>query len=400
MNKLLVSSCIALAAGGLSAATTVSGVTVSQDPATLVVTVQYSLAKESADDPDSVIVTADVKANGVSLAGHLDYLRGDVNKRLSVGGVKTFTWHPQKEGFSGPISSVTVDLKAWRVTNPPDYMVVDLAAKENVWYYENKDLVPFGVTNGLYKTTQLVMRKIPANAVRWQQGKASPTANTGEQKQRWCTLRHDYFMSIYEFTRGQYKLVNGSTSYNDSQDCPVYNIGFETLRGATASYDWPAKGHSVGSSSVIGKLRALTGLQFDLPTGAEWEYACRAGTSGATYGTLADIAWYNKSVNAAQPVGLKAANNWGLYDMIGNVFEYCLDWMSYDAESADTEVEDPQGPSEYTALSNRGNGGRMWRGGCYDYGATYATATYPYTWGKVGTAAVLGFRVCCPVEEE
>lgn len=70
---------------------------------------------------------------------------------------------------------------------------------------------------------------------------------------------------------------------------------------------------------------------FRLPTEAEWEFACRAGTAGPRYGVLDDIAWYrDNSDGRSHDVGLKVANAWGLYDTLGNVFEWC--WDVYDAE--------------------------------------------------------------------
>ncbi|MFM9257784.1 MULTISPECIES: formylglycine-generating enzyme family protein [Rhodococcus] len=75
--------------------------------------------------------------------------------------------------------------------------------------------------------------------------------------------------------------------------------------------------------------RAATGYR--LATEAEWQYACKAGTSGYRYGEIDEIAWYSdNSEGRAHDVGMKAPNNWGLYDMIGNVWEWC--WDLYDPE--------------------------------------------------------------------
>jgi formylglycine-generating enzyme required for sulfatase activity len=107
----------------------------------------------------------------------------------------------------------------------------------------------------------------------------------------------------------------------------------------------------------IEKLNLMTGQRYRLPTEAEWEYAGRAGTTGSYYGgVLADIAWYGTS--KTHPVGEKRPNAFGLYDMLGNVREWCADWYGpYTAEAA----VNPKGPSSGTI--------RIIRGGSFTDGA-------------------------------
>ncbi len=126
-----------------------------------------------------------------------------------------------------------------------------------------------------------------------------------------------------------------------------------------------------------------------LPTEAQWEYACRAGSDGDYAGKLDDMAWYNKnSEDKSHPVGEKQANAWGLYDMHGNVYDWCQDWYGADyyteCEKEGT-VQDPPGPE---------NGSdRVLRGGSWDFSAQYCRSAYRGSAGPGGRGYGLGFRL-------
>jgi sulfatase modifying factor 1 len=141
------------------------------------------------------------------------------------------------------------------------------------------------------------------------------------------------------------------------------------------------------------ELNALEpALRARFPTEAEWELACRAGTTGPTWRgpndqtTLDAIAWYEpNSSGTTQPVGLKEPNPWGLFDMLGNVWEWCSD---YDGEPAASRVVDPTGPASGTK--------RICRGGSFGNTATVISAAFRNSFrpgeahGRVGVRLLVG----------
>jgi formylglycine-generating enzyme required for sulfatase activity len=153
------------------------------------------------------------------------------------------------------------------------------------------------------------------------------------------TITKEFWIGIYPVTHAQWRAVMGAgyrfpKSANSSPDCPV-----ETL----------------GHNECVGFIKKLNTLQSDaefrLPTEAEWEYACRAGTEGPRYGALNDIAWYHgNSGGITHPVGQKDPNAWGLYDTFGNVFERCNDlYFSYSTKPFCIDPR-PTGQSHYTTM--------------------------------------------------
>ena len=140
---------------------------------------------------------------------------------------------------------------------------------------------------------------------------------------------------------------------------PTYNGGWTDQYGKGDKY--PAYYISWNDcDTFIQRLNAKTGLNFRMPTEAEWEYAARGGnkSKGYTYSgsnTIGDVAWYtDNSNNTTHQIMQKQANELGLYDMSGNVWEWCSDWYSSTYYSESAGASNPKGPSTGSYRVNRG----------------------------------------------
>lgn len=154
------------------------------------------------------------------------------------------------------------------------------------------------------------------------------------------TLSSDYYMGETEVTQALWHAVTGysptvsgsswSSDYGKGDNYPAYYISYEDVQ------------------SFLTKLNNLTGETFRMPTEAEWEYAARGGNKSKGYqysgsNTLTEVAWYKEnSSSQSHVVKLKSANELGLYDMSGNVYEWCSDWFGSYSSSSQT---DPVGAS-------------------------------------------------------
>lgn len=198
--------------------------------------------------------------------------------------------------------------------DPPLYCAIDLSGGLKAERYEVEEIV--GVQHigwpNEYKAAKLPLRRIEAGTV--------------------AGIRIDepFFIGVFEVTQKQYELVTGTTpSYLTGNDMnPVEQVSWIAARGG----EWPDGVPK--ADSFMGKLRVKMGLKLDLPTCAQWEYAGRAGaTTKFSYGDSPNDKYAWSAINAnksTHEVGTRLPNKWGLYDMQGNVEEWCLDCNSGD----------------------------------------------------------------------
>ena len=184
----------------------------------------------------------------------------------------------------------------------------------------------------------------------------------------------DYYIGQTEVTQELWKAVMGSSpSYSDYVGAknPVNDVSWNDCQ------------------EFISKLNRLTGGRFRLPTEAEWEYAARGGNkncgykySGSDY-FLGSVAWYkDNSGSEVHPVGSKSPNELGLYDMSGNVWEWCSDWYGDYPSSPQTN---PTGPSS--------GSGRVLRGGCFDHEDFFCRSACRISIGPTDLGSFFGFRL-------
>ena len=178
-------------------------------------------------------------------------------------------------------------------------------------------------------------------------------ADSDEKPTHSVTLS-SYYIGQTEVTQALWKAVMGSNPSNWKGDTlPVERVSWDECQ------------------EFVSKLNRLTGKNFRLPTEAEWEYAARGGSKSRGYkysgsNTLGDVAWYGgNSGSTTHPVATKSSNELGLYDMSGNVYEWCSDWYG---DYATTPQTNPKGPNSGTH--------RVYRGGCWGNDAWFCRVSF------------------------
>ena len=187
------------------------------------------------------------------------------------------------------------------------------------------------------------------------------------------TLTKGYYIGKYEVTQAQWVAVMGNNpSYFKGDNLPVEQVNWYDIQ------------------DFITRLNGLTEKNYRLPTEAEWEYACRGGVQSVHHkysgsNNIDDVAWYwdgETYEGQTHPVGTKLPNELGIYNMSGNVWEWCNDWYGAYSDEAQT---DPQGPVK--------GGDRIWRGGSWSSVAASCRVSFREHASQSNRLHHLGFRI-------
>ena len=407
-TRVLAVTIIAAASMSLSARANalVDNVTIMQGwPFTRNVIINYTLTSDSAA-PVIGVKFYGTTDNGETTFDLSEY--GTLSKDgadgiiKTTGAHKTF-WTPNESFYETVTDGFKVKVEAVEML----YMVVDLSGGTSASSYPVSYLadVPEGGWTDEYKTTKLVLRKIEPGTFSMGSPSNELGRNNATEYQHQVTLTKAFYIGVFEATQKQYELVMGSNpSGNKGDTRPVEGgVAYYNLRGVET---WPGSS-DVSDSSFFGKLRTKTGHSFDLPTEAQWEYACRAETTTAlnsgknlsnetACSEMAEVGRYASNQSDGKggysqhtTVGLYMPNAWGLYDMHGNVWEWCLDWLALNLGT--DPVTDPKGPtSGYNNL-------RVVKGGAWDKAAKESRSARRSGQVYTGTGNAQGFRVALPL---
>ena len=390
-----------------SATPIVSNVRVAQSESRLV-TVNYALAGAPA------VVTMNVQTNAgdgawIDIGGeHVWSLHhdtwspaGDVFRRVEADGEHAFTWRPDRSwpDLKLAAGATRIVVTAWAPEDAPDYMSIELRQNGDVGYYPSADYVPGGVlSNEAYRTTSLLLRRIHARGVPWTMGNQFESDRRADREDvHTVTLTNDYYLGVFEITQRQWTSVGANLRHTivDLHDMrPMTYVSYDDIRDrGNAANAWPAE---PGQDSWLDRARKMVGLALELPSEAEWEFACRAGMpegywgSGTRYGNGYEGRYdRNRGDETTAICGSYRPNRFGLYDMHGNVLEWCLDWGRLDISALNGAVN-----VEQDAHSDV-RGKRIIRGGGWSMASSFMRSSFR-AWNFPNYQVdSYGFRVAC-----
>ena len=328
---------------------------VSQLPWDRRVTVNFTVTPPAGAPTDGILRLELVASNGVD-AVYVSDASVYGGNYCGASGRQTIVWDPTVDHKGVLFSDLTFHLAVAETNVVAPYLSVRLADGHIAYHgmaITNK------ITNERFLTDYMVFRRIPATTSdEWKAlsgGKETFTfggvsndcavlyknaSDLIKEQSREVKLTHDFYMAVYPVTWGQYECLGFTrtggknsagtwlSTYTSGYNAAATHLSYDFLRGAdkTTQYNFPAT-TAVASDSLVGKIRARTGLNFDLPTEAQWEYACRAGSTNAYWFTETDTMPTAESLTShvgSYIVTARPPNAWGLYGMVG----CCHQWTT------------------------------------------------------------------------
>ncbi len=230
-------------------------------------------------------------------------------------------------------------------------------------------------TENLGNNVKLEMVKIEAGE--FEMGSSTKEKNhLNDEQQHTVKLSNAFYIGKYEITQAQWRIVAALPTINIALNSDPSKFKGDNLPVEQVTWE--------EAIEFCERLSKATGQKYRLPTEAEWEYAARAASKSEYPEALDDVAWYDKnSGNRSHKVGQKKPNAWGLYDIYGNVYEWCQDWYG---DYPTTKVVDPSGPSSGAF--------RVFRGGGWSSPAMICRSAFRYDITPDSRVSIgLGFRV-------
>ena len=420
-----LAACALLCAAMTASATTITGVAANQRwPWNGLMDVDFTLSGSAASMAYRIELSATYN-DGANKVYAKSYHTEPV---VEGDGAKRVTWDLGADCPDLKADDFTVTVAATPLVgnDVPVYMVIDLSSGTNSTKYPVRYTTSEPDLNSdVCRTTEMWLRRI-RTGVEFPMG-GNDSGMTYLNPAKAMTLTKDFYMAIFETTQQQWAQVMGTWPSFYSNETyratrPVESLTRNLVRGSVYYYPWP-QSSEVGVGTFVGKVRARTGLSaFDLPTEAQWEYAARGGASAAASGHAnkrgfysvlggdvtddlvtqigrcsgngggaadGDVAPSDTEASGTMTVGHYKPNDYGLYDMLGNVWEMVVDRWAADwpEEMETTDYKGPTGGQKSVA-----------KGLPYGWSAWYFSVRSRSCVEDNNLAKVLGARFCVTLE--
>ena len=271
----------------------------------------------------------------------------------------------KKDGYG--MDSKTVNILEGQTATLAGVLTANTTASSTTGSSLSGNTITIPVKNGI----SIDMVRVEAGTFTMGATREMEKPNKKEKPAHQVTLTNDYYIGKYEVTQALWQAVMGNNPSNFMGDnLPVEEVSWDDCQ------------------EFISKLNSITGKTFRLPTEAEWEYAARGGKKSRGYrysgsNNISDVAWYiNNSGSKTHAVGSKQANELGIYDMTGNVYEWCQDLKG--SYSSSSQVNPTGANSGYI---------RVFRGGCWFNSAGFCSSSYRFYGTPDKCVNSIGFRL-------